>query len=71
MKDFNGNDLKVGDVIFFTHGSKRSIIGRISTIEGKKTIIVNNDDIIKSGPKFVRAGYGIVVNSDDVLKINL
>jgi len=33
--------------------------------------IVNNGDIIKSGPKYVRAGFGIVVNSDDVLKINL
>ena len=71
MKDFNGNELKVGDVIFFTHKSKCSIIGRISTIQGKKRIIVNNGDIIKSGPKYVRAGFGIVVNSDDVLKINL
>jgi hypothetical protein len=70
MIDFNGNKLSIGDTIFFTHRSKQSILGRISLIEGKKTITVFKDDVLKAGPKYNPNQSGVVVNSDDVIKIN-
>ena len=69
MEDFNGENIEIGDTIFFAHKIGQVIIGQISEIKGKKTIIVKIEDIIKHSPKFMAYGYGIVVNSDRVIKL--
>lgn len=70
MVDFNDVELNVGDTIFFKHGPKQSIIGKITEIKGKKTIRVSLADIIKSGPRLcLMEGSSVMVNSDEVLKI--
>lgn len=70
MKDFNGNQLEIGDTIFFAHKIGQVIIGKITEFQGKKTIYVGIDSIIKSSPKFVMGGDSLVVYSDRVIRVS-
>ncbi len=71
MKDFNGNDLKVGDTIFFSTGKFGGVLGKISELKGKSTIHVSGNGILKLGKRTKPIGEfsSHVINSEDVIKI--
>ena len=70
MKDFFDNELNIGDTIFFKHKPKVMILGKIGILEGKKTIIVHNKDIIKHSERYkTLGGDGVVTKCDEVIKI--
>ena len=47
MKDFNGNEIKIGSKVFWLHKLSEPVIGIVTKFEGKKTFIVEYSDVVK------------------------
>ena len=47
IKDFNNNNLNIGDSIFFNHKMSEQVIAKISYTKSGKTLFIKSTDIIK------------------------
>jgi len=47
VKDFNGNEIKVGSIIFTKYRPSKPMIGRVTKIDSKIYIYIDKQDIIK------------------------
>jgi len=47
IKDFNNNNLNIGDIIFFNHKISQQVLAKISYTKNGKTLFIKSTDIMK------------------------